>query len=247
MIWFLLAGFTAVFLAHTAPVPFLLERFAPSRSLWRMPHNGSGPPTVYLTFDDGPNPTATPSLLDVLRETGAPATFFLIDEYVTEATAPIMRRMFDEGHGVALHSNTRALMIMTPEDLAALLTRNADRIDSLTGRRPCRLFRPHAGWRSGAMYEALDRIDYRLVGWTWGLWDFNWYRPLEAQRLAERLSRRVSAGDIIVMHDGHHRNPEPDRRYTVEATRLLVPALKARGFQFAALCEASLSSRESVN
>jgi hypothetical protein len=37
MLWFLVAGFTAVFLAHTAPFPFLLERFAPSRSVWHVP------------------------------------------------------------------------------------------------------------------------------------------------------------------------------------------------------------------
>jgi hypothetical protein len=65
MLWFLVAGFTAVFFSRTAPFPFLLERFAPSRSLWHVPR-GTGPPTIYLTYDDGPNPSATPALLDVL-------------------------------------------------------------------------------------------------------------------------------------------------------------------------------------
>ena len=115
-----------------------------------------GPPLVYLTFDDGPNPTATPALLDALRETGAHATFFLIDTHLNESTAPIVRRMFDEGHAVALHSDTRALMIKTPDELGRLLTGYADRIEQLAGRRPCRLFRPHAGWRSGPMYDGLD-------------------------------------------------------------------------------------------
>ena len=57
MLWFLVAGFTAVFLAHTAPFPFLLERFAPSKSLWHVPR-GTGPPTIYLIYDDRPNPNA---------------------------------------------------------------------------------------------------------------------------------------------------------------------------------------------
>jgi peptidoglycan-N-acetylglucosamine deacetylase len=236
MLWVLVPGLIAVVLAHTAPFPFLLETFAPSRSLWRMPRDATAPPTVYLTFDDGPNPTATPKLLDVLRDTGARATFFLIDAHITDATASLVRRMFDEGHGVALHSDTRALMVKTPDDLAALLNRNADRIERLAGQRPCPLFRPHAGWRSGAMYEALIKMDYRLVGWTWGLWDWNWYRAREAEGLAQRLARRVSDGDIVVMHDGHHVNPGADRRYAVEATRLLVPALRARGYHFKALC-----------
>ena len=235
MVWFLIAGFTAVFLSHTAPWPFLLDSFAPSRSVWRMPHD-VGPPTVYLTYDDGPNPTATPALLDVLRDSGARATFFLIDAHLTEATASIVRRMFAEGHAVALHSDTRALMIKQPEQLAALLTRQADRIEALAGERPCRLFRPHAGWRSGTMYEGLARIDYRLVGWSWGLWDWNFYRRQDAHSLARRLAQRLSPGDIVVMHDGHHVNPNADRQYAVDASRMLVPEMQSTGYRFGVLC-----------
>lgn len=236
MLWFLVAGFAAIFLAHTAPFPFVLERFAPADSLWRMPRV-AGQPTVYLTYDDGPNPAATPELLDVLRDTGTGATFFLIDAHVTEVTAPIVRRMFDEGHAVALHSDTRALMIKTPLVLAEVLTGYADRIEQLAGTRPCRLFRPHAGWRSSSMYEGLQRIDYRLVGWSFGLWDWNWYRRPEPQMLADRLARRVSSGDIVVMHDGDHADPVADRRYAIDATRQLVPALRAHGFAFGRLCD----------
>lgn len=234
MLWFIAAALSVVFLTHTAPFPFLLEAFAPSRSIWRMPV--TDPPLVYLTYDDGPNPAATPQLLDVLRDHDARATFFLIDAHVTEETATIVRRMFDEGHAVALHADTRALTVKLPAALAALLTRNADRIEQLAGQRPCRLFRPHAGWRSGSMYEGLVLIDHRLVGWSWGLWDWNWYRPHDAARLAGRLGRAASPGDIVVMHDGHHKNPAADRRHTIETVALLIPRLRARGFEFGTIC-----------
>jgi peptidoglycan/xylan/chitin deacetylase (PgdA/CDA1 family) len=75
-----------------------------------------------------------------------------------------------------------------------------------------------------------------LVGWSWGLWDFNWYRQNDPEQLARRLVRRASPGDIVVMHDGHHVNPAADRRYAVEATRRLVPELEARGYGFGVLC-----------
>ena len=235
MVWFLIAGFTAVFLSHTAPWPFLLDSFAPSRSVWRMP-NDVGPPTVYLTYDDGPNPTATPALLDVLRDSDAHATFFLIDAHLTEATAAIVRRMFAEGHAVALHSDTRALMIKQPEQLAALLTRQADRIEALAGERPCRLFRPHAGGAAARSREVWRGIDYRLVGWSWGLWDWNFYRRQDALSLARRLAQRISPGDIVVMHDGHHVNPNADRQYAVEASANVRARVQSKGYRFGVLC-----------
>jgi peptidoglycan/xylan/chitin deacetylase (PgdA/CDA1 family) len=236
LIWFLAIGFSAVFLAHTAPFPFLLEAFKPARSLWRV-KQPAGPAAVYLTFDDGPNPAATPALLDLLRREGARATFFLIDAHLTGETAPIVQRMFAEGHAVALHANTRRLMLESPADLAAMLARNARRIEQLGGGRPCRLFRPHAGWRSGQMYAGLELADYQLAGWSWGLWDWNWYRKRDADALAARLARRASPGDIIVMHDGHHVEPRADRRYAIEATAKLIPALRSKGYQLRPLCE----------
>src|SRR5438876_6551968 len=115
-----------VALAHTAPAPFLFDAIAGKRSVWHMPKRQ--PATVYLTYDDGPNPTTTPDLLDVLARERVRATFFLIDRHITDATAPLVRRMFADGHAVALHSHTRAYMVMAPDALAATLDRAADRI-----------------------------------------------------------------------------------------------------------------------
>lgn len=236
LIWFLAIGVSAVFLAHTAPFPFLLEAFKPGKSVWRIKPAG-GPPTIYLTYDDGPNPTATPALLDVLAREGARATFFLIDAHLTDQTAPIVKRMFVEGHAVALHSDTRKMMLKSPADLSSALARNAGRIERLGGKAPCRFFRPHAGWRSGQMYAGLERAGYRLAGWSWGLWDWHWYRGRDPEALAARLTKRASPGDIIVMHDGHHVDPRADRRYAVEATAKLIPALRAKGYHFRPLCD----------
>jgi peptidoglycan-N-acetylglucosamine deacetylase len=235
MLLFMLISVAVVALAHTAPAPFALDALAGSRAVWHMPR--SDPPTIYLTYDDGPNPATTPDLLDVLRREEASATFFLIDRHLTEETAPIVRRMFAEGHAVALHSATRRYMLFTPSQLARTLVAAADRIESLAGARPCRAFRPHAGWRGGSMYEGLQEIDYKLVGWGWMLWDWNWFRRRTADAIVGRVGARASAGDIVVMHDGDESAPHRDQRQTVEATSRLVPSLKARGFSFGRVCE----------
>jgi len=102
----LIAVIGVVVLAHVAPFPFLLD--VTDDTVWRMPRTAT--PTIYLTFDDGPNPDATPQLLDTLARHGVPATFFVIDKHLTRNTASIVRRAFEDGHAVALHWHSSNLM-----------------------------------------------------------------------------------------------------------------------------------------
>lgn len=234
MLIFLAIAAAVVALAHTAPFPFALDAVHRDRVLWRMPVDHEHP-TIYFTYDDGPNPTATPELLDLLAGERVQATFFLIEKHITPETAPIVRRIAAEGHAIGLHSHTRARMFDRPTQLATHLTAFSDRIGALTGVRPCRAFRPHAGARSTAMLEGLRQIDFRMVGWGFMLWDFDLFRP-RSVRMVPRLVRFASPGDIVVIHDGHHENPRADRRYAIEVTRALIPELRARGYNFGVVC-----------
>lgn len=230
--WWVIGAIAAGVLSHFAPFPFLLD--TTDRTVWRM--TKTDPPTIYLTFDDGPNPSATPQLLDVLREHDVTATFFVIQKHFTSETVPILRRMFEDGHAVALHSHTRRLMFTNHIAVAATLQETAAQIELLTGHQACRAFRPHAGHRSVPMLIGASRAGYTVVGWGWMLWDFNWFRKRTADDLVPRLVSRASAGDIIVIHDGHHKDPRADRQYAVETVDRLIPALKARGFEFGKIC-----------
>jgi peptidoglycan/xylan/chitin deacetylase (PgdA/CDA1 family) len=234
MWWAIAAACGIAMLVHTLPVPFLLDAMAGNRGVWHMPR--TQPTTIYLTYDDGPNPSTTPALLDALAREDVHATFFLIDEHVTEETAPIIRRMFADGHAVGLHSGNRWELLRSSTNMARLLTIHADRIESLAGTRPCLAFRPHGGWRSDSMYKGLRAIDYRLIGWGWMLWDVDPLHERTADRIVGRIGPRVRAGDIIVMHDGNHAAPRAPRPQTVEATSRLIPLLRDRGFIFGKVC-----------
>ena len=227
-------GAAVTALAHMWPAPFVIDWMAGDRAVWKMPR--AAVPTIYLTYDDGPNPSTTPDLLDVLQAEHVRATFFIIDAHLNEETASIVRRAFMEGHSVALHSSTRRYMLMTPSQLGRTLSAAANRIESLAGGRPCRAFRPHAGWRGAQMYEGMRELDYRLIGFGWMLWDFNWFRARTAGSTFQRIRHRVSDGDIVVMHDGDESAPTRDQRHTVEATRRLIPELRSRGFEFGTVC-----------
>ena len=224
-----------VVLAHTAPAPFVLDAMVGDSAVWHMPR--TNPPTVYLTYDDGPNPATTPDLLDVLARERVTATFFVIDDHVSAETAPIVRRMFEDGHAVALHSASRREMLLPPTRLARELTAAANHIETLAGARPCPVFRPHGGWRSVSMFAALRQLDYRLVGWGWMLWDVDWLRPRTPERILARLVPRIGPGDIVVMHDGDESAPRKPQPQTVEATARLIPQLRAKGFEFGTICQ----------
>jgi peptidoglycan/xylan/chitin deacetylase (PgdA/CDA1 family) len=214
MLW-LVAAVASVLALALAPFPFLLEWIV-WPSVWHVPREDGKPASIDLRRRTEPDGDA--ALLDVLAREQAKATFFIIPRYVTQETAPILQRMLAEGHAIGLHSHTRALMLKRPDALARQLTADADRIAALAGGAPCRLFRPHAGWRGGEMYAGLDLADHRLVGWSFGMWDFNWWRRSKPEKLAARLASKASDGDIVVMHDGHHDNPRADRANTVRAT-----------------------------
>ena len=105
------------------------------------------PPAVYLTFDDGPNPAATPALLDVLQREGARATFFLIDAHLTAETAPIVRRMFERGTrvGAALgHARADARSLLATR-LDADGRGRSDRAAGGTRPCPCSVRTPAGG------------------------------------------------------------------------------------------------------
>src|SRR5919109_154947 len=118
--FFLLAAISAgvLFLAHTAPFPFVLEGLRRGDSLWHAPVDPAAP-TVYLTYDDGPNPTATPQLLDVLAHEQAAATFFLIDDHLTAEAAPPIGSRSSPGRGRARTS------VRTPAGAAARCIRRS--------------------------------------------------------------------------------------------------------------------------
>ena len=83
------------------------------------------------------------------------------------------------------------------------------------------------------MYEGLKSIDYKLVGWGWMLWDFNWFRRRTADGIVARVGARASAGDIVVMHDGDE--SAPDQR----------PAADGRGDCAAGSCNSKRAASNS--
>lgn len=193
----------------------------------------SNPPRVVLTFDDGPDPRTTPRLLDVLRERGVPATFFLIGIHARRHP-DLVRRINAEGHLIGNHS-------LHHHDLGMFRRRRywereleeTDRVilDAI-GRRPL-LFRPPVGMRNVQLARALRRGGYRVVTWTRSARDG--VRPSPAR--FERLGATCRAGDILALHDGCDRGTRPAKERTVASVGPLLDQIAARGLGVACLSD----------
>ena len=134
----------AFVVAHFVPFPFLLD--VTDDTVWRMPRTEM--PTVYLTFDDGPNPTATPELLDVLARARRAGHVLRHQQAHHPRDGADRAPHVRGGHAVGIHWHSRELMFKRPTYVASAIQEAAARLELLTGYQACHIFRPHAGHRS---------------------------------------------------------------------------------------------------
>jgi peptidoglycan/xylan/chitin deacetylase (PgdA/CDA1 family) len=192
---------------------------------WAMhtaPHGERDVPRVALTFDDGPDPTRTPALLDALATLDVRATFFLLGRAV-DAHPELVARIAREGHELGNHTYDHPyLPLVRSVRVAHELARTDAAIAHATGHVP-RLARPPYGGRSPRNVRAMQRAGKRVV--LWDVNSFDW-KGAPADDVARRVVDRVRAGSIVLMHEARDGG-----EVTIDAVRMIVPALRARGLE----------------
>lgn len=120
---------------------------------------------VYLTFDDGPHPPETERVLDVLRERGARATFFLIGSKVSGNEA-VLRRMLEEGHALGLHTYSHAgtFPLLSFDKMLADVNEGKRAVESVAGKK-ISLFRPPFGVTNPTIAKVVRTLRLQTVGW----------------------------------------------------------------------------------
>jgi peptidoglycan/xylan/chitin deacetylase (PgdA/CDA1 family) len=215
------AGSLAAWCAPAAaPVaPFLAAAFRIPRTLDR---RGG----IAVTFDDGPHPQGTPAVLDVLESAGATATFFLVGEQVERFPA-LAAEIAAAGHEIALHGYRHTLLLRrSPRGLADDLDRAAAVIEDVTGHAPA-AYRPPYGVFSS---HALRLV--RLRGWApllWSHWGHDWGANDLPERIVERATSRLTAGDVVLLHDADHYGAPGCWRQTAAALPSILDAVEAIG------------------
>jgi peptidoglycan-N-acetylglucosamine deacetylase len=192
---------------------------------------------VALTFDDGPSLEWTPPILDLLRDHGARATFFVLGSAIAGREA-ILERAVAEGHELANHAFSHEDPTLLADGLlSAELEHTSALLEAVAGKRP-RYFRPPyaaTDYRVADVARAagLERTVLRSVD------PADWNEP-DPNAIAERVLTRARRGSIVCLHDAlppRGASGIPTRQPTVDALLQLVPQLVRRGFRLVTVRE----------
>lgn len=177
--------------------PWWLRALYPRNLLWQMPPTEK---ILYLTFDDGPHPVATPMVLEMLATFQAKATFFCIGQNV-EKYGNVYRTVLNAGHRVGNHTHNHLNGWKTPDETwLNNITEAANWIDS-------DLFRPPYGRITPFQARMLQQTkrSYRIVMWSVLSADFDTRKT--GNICFEHIRRHTRAGSIIVFHDSQKALP----------------------------------------
>ena len=182
------------------------------------------PNQIALTFDDGPNPTATPRLLEVLARRDVKATFFLIGDFV-RLEPGLVREIAAAGHTIGNHTMTHPFLpkYSAARIQAELAGCNA-MLEDVLGRR-VELFRPPHGGRTPAVFRAAAGLGLNVVQWNLIVGD---WMDVSSATILERVERGVAkhkrrgCGTNVVLHDGGQDGLGQPRIRSVEAVEKLL-------------------------
>lgn len=192
-IMFVTICFLVVLFVIYSVIPNVLVRVFHWHCVWR----GPAARCVALTFDDGPHPHYTPRVLDVLKDAGVKATFFVIAEKALKYP-DIIDRMIREGHDIQVHGYTHACVpLLLPNRSRKQLHDSAQVLNQVFGIRTS-LYRPTWGLCNWVVLTSLHKTNHKLVTWSVIVGD---WRRATWEKLMNRILRNLHPGAIIVLHD----------------------------------------------
>lgn len=196
--------------------------------LGELPRDGR---RVSLTFDDGPNPEATPRILDALAKHNVKATFFILGTHA-ERWPELVHRVLSEGHQIGNHGYFhRKLHLKSPAYVKRDIILGKRAIERAGAPAP-KFFRAPHGFRSPWVTSIASSLGERTIGWSLGVWDSD--RP-GVQAIVDRTLHGARPGSILLLHDGDGYNANGDRMQTAKAVPQIITGLRDRGFEFVTL------------
>lgn len=181
---------------------------------------------VSITIDDGPNPSVTPAVLDILDAANAKASFFCIGRAV-DTYPHLAREIVRRGHGIENHSfaHRHHFSLMGMQALRKEISKAQECIAQCTGHAPV-FFRAPAGLRSPLLDPVLQDLNLSLVSWTRRGFDTVQKNP---GVILSRLESHLAAGDILLLHDGNCATTSSGKPVVLEVLPKLLASIQNNG------------------
>jgi peptidoglycan/xylan/chitin deacetylase (PgdA/CDA1 family) len=183
--------------------------------------------SVAVTFDDGPHLEATSRVLDALRAAGARATFFLVGEQVLRRPA-LAAEIAAAGHEIALHGHRhRNALRLTPRMFVDDFERGRAVVSEATGIDPARYRPPYGIFSAASLVAARARLQPLL----WSRWARDWRADATAESVHALVTRDLTAGDVLLLHDADEYSDPDCWRATVAALPRILETIAATGLR----------------
>lgn len=188
-----------------------------------------------MTLDDGPDPDATPAVLDALDQAGASATFFIVASQMQRHLG-LAQEIVRRGHEIGLHGyehrrHGNLSSARTRDDVC----RGFSAIEGATGVR-CRWYRPPFGRMTQAAADLCQELEMTPVYWS--AWGIDW-EDVPASRIAQTASAQLDDGAILLLHDSARYGRRASAVPTARAIPLIAERAAERGLSLVSLGDAT--------
>lgn len=188
------------------------------------------PGTVALTFDDGPNPLTTPTILKILKKYNVHATFF-VGGKLAKKYPKLLKKMYAEGHSIGNHSLTQPILTnLSDSDLQYEISTAKQIIEKILDK-PIQCFRPPHAMYDKRIEKFIARNDMKLA--TYFLNSFDYELP-GYNRIALSLAYHAKNGTIILFHDGDNRIKA--HRQIINSLPKVIKLIRKKGLGFSTIC-----------
>lgn len=185
-----------------------------------------------ITFDDGPDTTFTPRILDVLKKQGVKATFYVVGKRAS-VRPDLVKRMVAEGHEVGNHSwNHPSLTKISAVRVHKEIAETHQLLRRLTGK-PVRTFRPPYGALNPAILKEATALGYKTV--LWNVDSLDWKAGTTRDDVIHNILPQVKPGAIILQHSAGGKGE--DLTNTVQALPLVIKTLRGQGYRLVTVSE----------
>ena len=180
---------------------------------------------IYLTFDVGYENGNVAKTLDILKEEGVQASFFILENVINK-NPDLILRMADEGHNVCNHTSShKNLTNASKDEFISELNNLSQKYKELTGKEMTKCFRPPEGTFNTEMLNRASELGYKTVFWSFAYADWDNKAQMSERAAMKKILDNIHNGEIMLLH--------PTGATNVKILKAVIRELKSQGYHFA--------------